>query len=617
MCGITGIYSHGPRQDQTEQLIKLMNDTQAHRGPDGDGYYCDNQVALGHRRLSIIDIDGGAQPIYNEEKSIVIVFNGEIYNYKEIRAELIKKGHKFYTSTDTEAIVHLYEEMGVGCLELLNGMFSFAIWDIKKRKMFIARDRAGEKPLYYTKSGTNIFFASELKAIVKATPKDLDVDTSSLDDYLSYGYIPCPKTIYKNINKLPPGHYMEISEGRINISQYWAPDITCGNNVSSLEESIEHLNYLLNESVRIRLRSDVPVGAFLSGGIDSSLIVSLAATQSSNRIQTFSVGFSEKDFDELQYARVIAEKYNTDHHEIVLGNIDIDILPDVVNQFDEPFADPSALPTYYVTREAAKHLKVCLSGDAGDELFCGYGRYRAALRTRHYKYIPLSIRKNIFEKLAGRLDDSISGKGALMRLASNESVRWQRTVGIFDSADRENLWLSDHKSTIDDSSWLFDEIFKRKDLDIVSKAMLADQRNYLTDDVLVKVDRNSMWNSLEVRVPLLDHRIIEYANSMPLAHKYHDGIQKYPIKEILKRFAPKEIIERRKTGFGMPIKHWLKSKYYDYTKELLLSNDSMLLNYFDKNAINELIQQNKIGKRDLSRKIWSLMCFELWCRSNS
>ena len=614
MCGIAGIFAHRGGRDAATRLIEEMTGRLQQRGPDGAGYHVDDTVALGHRRLSIIDLEGGDQPIYNEDGSIAIVFNGEIYNYVEIREELISKGHTFKTVSDTEVIVHLYEEQGVECLQALNGMFAFALWDQRRQRLFIARDRMGEKPLYYADLGGTVYFGSELKSLLAVKTLPREVDPQAMDDYLSYGYVPCPKSIFKSVRKLPAAHYMTITDGRVEIAPYWNIAFGDANFGKTESQVLEELRELVNHSIRIRLRSDVPVGAFLSGGIDSSLIVSHAAMQSQRQLSTFSIGFSEQDYDELAWARKVAERYDTDHHEFVISEIDADLFPRIVSHFDEPFADPSAVPTWYVTREAARLTKVVLSGDAGDELFCGYGRYRTRPVDQLVGCVPAGIRRMAFGGAAAALPDHIPGRGWLSRMAVGDSEQWQRTVGIFDSVERGRLWRPEHLPNISLDAGLLEPWF-RSSLDFTSRRMFADQNTYLTDDILVKVDRNSMWHSLEVRVPLLDHRIVEYANNLPLSMKYHDGILKYPLKKLLEGKVPDELITRRKTGFGMPIKHWLKGHFYEFSRDLLLSSDARIHAWLDQQAIGRLIEGNRNGKRDLSRRIWSLLWLEQWLRS--
>jgi asparagine synthase (glutamine-hydrolysing) len=594
-----------------------MNDSLMHRGPDGGGFFTAPGIGLGHRRLSIIDLEGGDQPIYNEDNSIVIVFNGEIYNYRELREDLIAKGHAFKTHSDTEVIVHLYEEEGTDCVLKLNGMFAFAIWDKNKQRLFCARDRFGEKPFYYTVNQGVLYFASELKTI-KLTPNfDPSIDLSAVDDYLAYGYIPAPQSIYKNVSKLSAANYLVWEAGNLHIKRYWSPSFPAEPIKIEEEEAVHQLRSLINDSIKLRLRSDVPVGAFLSGGIDSSLMVALATQQTDQTISTFSVGFSERDFDELGSAKVIADQYNTNHHEIMVDSLDLSLFPKIVAHFDEPFGDASAIPTYYVTQAAAEHVKVCISGDAGDEFFCGYTRYRYEPFEQYVDLVPEGIRKAALGAIASVIPDHIRGKGRLRRYAVSGHQRYQRMIGPFDPTERVQLFRPEYQKHIDKKATYIEPYFsKNSRLDPISQRMHADQLTYLSDDILVKVDRDSMWHSLEVRVPFLDHRITDFANSLPYHIKNKNGNQKYLLKQILKDLAPEEITTRAKKGFGLPLVHWFRDRFSTFSEELMLSNDSFSNQFFEPNKIKSLIDGHNKGHRDLSRRIWTLLWFEQWCRLN-
>jgi asparagine synthase (glutamine-hydrolysing) len=612
VCGICGIYQLGTHGSGHQQQVEAMSDAIAHRGPDGSGVYLDNHIALGHRRLSIIDLEGGDQPIFNEDQSVAIVFNGEIYNYRELYADL-KNRHQFETASDTEVIVHLYEERGVECLEALNGMFGFAIWDKPRERLFIARDRLGEKPLYYHFQDGKFRFSSELKSLVADPGISRELDPQALEAYLSYGYVPDSMCILKGFHKLPAGHYLVLEKGNLSVQRYWQPTMPVNKDTRDEPVILDELEALLKESINIRLRSDVPVGAFLSGGIDSSLTVAMAAEESSSTLSTFSVGFSEEDFDELQYAKLVADRYGTNHHEIILDDLDSDLFPKMVAHFDEPFSDPSAIPTYYVAREAARHLKVCLSGDAGDELFCGYTRYNYEPLEQFFNAIPLGARSAIAGGAAAILPDAMPGKGRLRRISVDNPDKWQRMVGPFDSIERQALYRDEFKHLVT-SPDLFAPYFANAQLDEISQRMWADQGTYLTDDILVKVDRNAMWHSLEVRVPMLDHRIVELANRMPLSLKRKNGIQKYPLKHMLKGRVPDEILTRPKRGFGLPIKHWLRDSMKDFAQEMLTSSDTRLRQYLDAGQLSDLVNGHNAGGRDLSKRIWTLLWLEQWCR---
>lgn len=616
MCGIAGICIPGSAAVVDAHILQEMTDAITHRGPDGHGYFIEGGTGLGHRRLSIIDLHKGDQPMFNGDSSIVIVYNGEIYNYKELRDELADMGRIFRTESDTEVIIQLYEEFGTDCLNRLNGMFAFAIWDKREQQLFIARDRLGEKPLYYSiRSDGEIYFASELKSLRGAIP-DLELDLTALDSFLSYGYVPSPKSIYKTIRKLPAAHMLLWRRGEMAVSRYWGPPIVTGGSRSTDGEMLEELRELLIDSTRIRLRSDVPVGAFLSGGIDSSLVVALASQVTSSSLSTYSVGFDEDDYDESEFARLLARHYGTEHHEIRVKDFDMHMFPDLVSQFDEPFGDPSALPTYYVTEAASRHLKVCLSGDAGDELFGGYPQYQLEPGEAWLNSLPSFLRRLFFGVPAKLMPDSVRGKGWLRRMSAEGPVRYQRNIGIFDSIERAALLRPECQSAIDHDASYFQPWFPNGGGEIAAR-MSADQNTYLSEDILVKVDRNSMMNSLEVRVPFLDHRIVEFANRLPLDSKIRNGVQKWPLKEVLRPLAPPTIISRPKQGFSVPIRDWLRESYRDLAADLLLADGNRSHDYLDKATVRSLFAAHQSGQRDLSERLWCLMWFEQWCRTFS
>lgn len=616
MCGIAGVCLPGDRGEVDKHILTRMTNVIVHRGPDGEGLHFDECVALGHRRLSIIDLVGGDQPIYSADGSLAIVFNGEIYNYKELRQDLVKAGYIFKTQSDTEVIVHLYDQKGEQCVDYLNGMFAFVIWDRRSKTLFAARDRFGEKPFYYQlKDDGTFLFASEIKSILEADLSiNYSLDKQAIDDYFAYGYVPAPRSIYQSIKKLPAAHTLTYRNGNVAINRYWSHLNHSISLPSSQREVVEYVESMLADSIKLRLRSDVPVGAFLSGGVDSSLIVAMASEQSQGELSTFSIGFSEREFDESLFARFVASKYQTNHKEIMLSNIDLQEFPNLVRQFDEPFADPSALPTYYVTREAAKYVKVCLSGDAGDELFAGYPQYVLEPGEEWLDKLPLFVRKLCFGVPANIVGDGFRGKGMLRRMSVDGASRYQRTIGVFDSIERQALLRRDIEINVDRESWLFEPYFSRSKSGIEQR-ILADQGSYLTDDILVKVDRNSMLNSLEVRVPFLDHRLAELANSISIGVKMRQGKQKWILKELLKSRAPDEIVNRPKQGFAMPIRDWIRTSYREVAKDLLLNPGNKSFDYLDANYVKRLYLAHVNGSRDLSDRLWSIMWFEQWCRT--
>lgn len=616
MCGITGICRPARDASVDPAVLRRMTEAIEHRGPDGDGFHFDAGVGLGHRRLSIIDLDGGDQPIHAADGNLTIVFNGEIYNYKELRSELIAAGYRFKTESDTEVIVHLYDQLGADCVHRLNGMFAFSIWDKRSRTLFVARDRLGEKPFYYWhKPDGTIVFASEIKSIVAASENPgLTIDTAALDDYLAYGYVPAPKSIYKEIRKLPAAHTLTWTSGQVKVEQYWSHRGIARAAVGSIDDALAELSDLLHDSVRLRLRSDVPVGAFLSGGIDSSLIVAFASEVAASPLTTFSVGFSEEEFDESGYARQVAERYGTTHHQITVQDINLDFFPEVVRQFDEPFADPSALPTYYVTHAASQHLKVCLSGDAGDELFAGYPQYVLEPGERLLNAVPGPLRRLIFGSAAMVVPTRMRGKGWLRRMAATGPARYQRVIGIFDDVERRQLLKPELRDHVDVAASYLADYFPTGHSTIEAR-MLADQGTYLCDDILAKVDRDSMLNSLEVRVPFLDHRIVEFANSLPIDMHMHGGDQKHLLKGLLRDRVPSDIVTRGKQGFSMPIRDWLRGSYRDLAEDLLLQPNNRCFDFFDSQTVRHYFEAHLRGPRDLSGRLWALMCFEQWCRT--
>ncbi len=613
MCGICGICFTDPRAKVDTSLVEIMNDSLAHRGPDGQGVYVNGQVALGHRRLSIIDLATGDQPIYNEDRSLAIVFNGEIYNYKEIRAELLQRGHQLATESDTEVIVHQYEDFGERCVDAFNGMFAFALWDSRRKRLFAARDRFGEKPFYYYQGQGKFLFASELKAILKDPTVPREVDLEAIDDYLAYGYIPAPKTIFKGIRKLGPGQYLVWENGQLTTHTYWRSRFA---SEPRREEAdyLEELHWLLNDAVRLRLRSDVPVGAFLSGGLDSSGIVALASGQLDRPLQTFSVGFSEADFNELRVARKTAQLYGTDHHEILVKNTDISGFFDLVAHFDEPFGDPSMLPTYAITREASSFVKVCLSGDAGDEVFGGYTSYLEALQAARFDFLPPWFRKSVFGSIASMLPDHVRGKGLLRRLSVSAAPRYQRVVGLFDIDERRELLQPDIARSCAREGELFECYFNQNNRDLLSLCQEADLNTYLSEDILVKVDRTAMKNALEVRVPFLDHRLVDFMNTLPSDLKIKGRTRKYILRKLLANLIPQEVLTGPKRGFGLPIKHWFRSELKSFAHDLLLSPTSRSGQFLQSSAIRRLLENHDRGGRDFSRRIWVLLVLEQWCR---
>ena len=614
MCGISGIVTRDGLSPDDKVLIESMTAALRHRGPDGEGYYFDGNAGLGHRRLSIIDLAGGAQPMFNEDRSVVIVFNGEIYNYVELIPGLKERGHQFHTSSDTEVILHAYEDLGERCVDPLNGMFAFALWDARRRRLLLARDRLGEKPLFYHHDPQTgrLTFASELKALLCDPSLRREISVAALDDYLAYGYVPADRSIIGGVAKLPAAHRLIWHEGKIRTEPYW--------DVSFSEEEIgdegawmADLERRLRESVRIRLRSDVPVGVFLSGGIDSSAVAALASQVSSRPIKTFSVGFEEPDFDELKFARQVADRYGTDHQEIIVRDRDVSVLTDIAYHLDEPFADPSALPTYYVCREARRHVTVALSGDGGDELFAGYPRYRQPLGYRLIDRLGRVGLRQVAGVAAAAIPNHVRGRGYLERLSLEGASRYLAQCSEFMPQHRRALFRPDLAAYVHDRPWLFEPYFL-DGTSLVTTLQHVDQKTYLPDDILVKVDRMSMQNSLEVRVPFLDHTVVEFVNRAAARWKLRRGISKYLLKRMLRPLVPPGLLSRRKMGFGIPIKHWFRGHLDTFARDVLLGPDARNAQWLQPSAVERVLRDHQRGGRDFSRRIWTLLIFELWCR---
>lgn len=645
MCGIAGIVDLDatPEKGLIERMCRIMT----HRGPDGEGYHISGPVALGHRRLSIIDLAGGKQPLCNEDGMVWITFNGEIYNFQELRDDLVAKGHRFATRSDTEAIVHAYEEYGERCVERLRGMFAFAVWDSRADKLFIARDRLGKKPLYYCHNGGRFLFASEIKAILQDEGVPRDLNHKALADYLTYHYIPFPETIFKGIRKLEPGHFLRVESVRsvesvesveptkptqqtklsLTIKQYW--DITYSPDYSLSESDwVEALREKLREAVKIRLISEVPLGAFLSGGIDSSTVVALMSQVQSAPVKTFSIGFKEEDFSELKYARQVAEKFGTEHHEFVVEPDAMEVLPRLAWEFDEPFADSSAIPTYYVSKIAREQVTVILSGDGGDETFAGYRRYGWAQDMSKYDAIPAPLKKAFFGVPAALLPDGVKGKGALKHLSKGAFERYAGLNTFGEPPYLERVLSKDTLSAIRQAhvgaknlSTLPDFSAMRRfydgctSSDYLTRIQYVDTKLYLSEDILTKVDRASMLCSLETRAPLLDHEVIELAARMPPSFKLRGGETKYILKKAMEGILPDEILYRRKMGFGVPLVHWFKKDLTEYARDILLSKQARERGLFNVAYVETVLDTHQKKGRDLSARIWALLFFEQWCRN--
>ena len=619
MCGICGIYNFRTLEPVSTSVLKRMNDTLIHRGPDAEGFYTSVELGLAHRRLSIIDLEGGQQPMTNEDETIWVIFNGEIYNFIDLQEDLVKKQHHFKTRSDTEAIIHLYEEKGEECFKYLRGMFAIALWDEKENKLILARDRVGKKPLFYFYDGNRIVFGSEIKAILEAPDIPRDIDIEALSDYFSFLYVPAPKTIYRQIRKVRPGHYLVVKDGEIRERKYWDISFT---NVLELAENewCEKIMEMYREAVRIRLISDVPLGAFLSGGIDSSSVVALMSGLKNEPAVTSSIGFDVQDFNELHYAREVASKFRTNHHEKVVRPEAVGIIEKLVWHYDEPFADSSAIPTYYVSKIAKEKVTVALSGDGGDENFAGYRRYYFHRRENSLRaLLPLGVRRPIFELLASVYPKADWAPRVLRAKATFEALSCSHLEGYFLSVSafhpqlKQRLLHPDVRQALADyeSIEVLRDYYDRADTpDLLSRVQYLDIKTYLADDILVKVDRASMANSLEVRAPILDHEFMELVATIPSRLKLKGKVPKYIFKETLKNILPEEILHRRKMGFAVPLASWFRNELKSFAYDTILANGSG--NYFDKSTVEQIWKQHQSGLRDRSTELWVLFMFQLW-----
>jgi len=622
MCGIAGLF--GPEEsmspDRRRAVVRQMCQVIEHRGPDDDGFHIDGGMAIGMRRLAIIDLFTGKQPICNEDGSVWIVFNGEIYNFQEIREDLIRRGHTFQTGTDTEVIVHLYEDEGERCVERLRGMFAFAIWDKRDRSLFIARDRVGVKPLHYWMAGETLVFGSEIKSILQHPDVTRDVNLEAISEFLTFGYVPDPASAFRGIHKLMPGHTLTFKDGRLSTRRYW--DFEYDQDAASApvrEESYytERIRELIAESVKLRLISDVPLGAFLSGGIDSSTVVAMMAREMDRPVKTFSIGFTDSSFDELHYARITADHFNTEHHEFVVTPDVCKIVEEIVWHHDEPFADVSSIPTYIVSKMAREHVTVVLSGDGGDELFGGYDRYLIDRQRGVFGRIPGFLRKLILTG-SRALPRSTYGKNFLRNAALDPNSRYIDSISYFDEDSKRNLLSADVRRELAgiDSANSFRRLLEApRSSERLDHLLYLDSKTYLPSDILTKVDRMSMAHSIEAREPLLDHKLIEFVQTIPAALKLRGSVGKHILKAAVRGLVPDEIINRPKQGFGVPIKRWFNNELRELLYDTLTDSRTLQRGYFDQAAVNEILDEHRRGRRDNSTHLWGLLTLELWHRA--
>lgn len=621
MCGICGIYNVHTKEPVPISLVKNMADTIKHRGPDDEGFYVDKQIGLGHRRLSIIDLEGGHQPLTNEDQTVWVVFNGEIYNFQALRADLLKRGHIFTTNSDTEVIVHLYEEVGEACFQALRGMFALAIWDKRKEILILARDRIGKKPLFYCYDGRRVVFASEMKAIRQVPGVSQEIDLEALCDYFSLLYIPAPKSIYKSIRKVRPGHFVTIGAHGMREVEYWDLDVTSPQEKFD-EEWCQLILDAYREAVKVRLISDVPLGAFLSGGVDSSSVVALMSEVTGRPVVTTSIGFAEKEFDELAYARQIAKQFHSIHYEQSVRPDAVAVAEKLVWHYDEPFADSSAVPTYYVSQLARQHVTVALSGDGGDELFSGYRRYLFDERENRVRsLLPHWFRHAVFGSLAAVYPKAdwaprvLRGKATFQNLACSHVEGYFRSVSAFSPELKLALFDGDVRKSLHgyDTGSIFQAYYdKAKAADPLSRIHYIDVKTYLPDDILVKVDRASMAHSLEVRAPFLDHPFMELAARIPVHRKQHAGIGKFILKKALKHTLPDEILNRSKMGFGVPLAQWFRGDLKEMAQDVLFA--PMSDGFLEDAVIRKMWSEHQKGFRNRSTELWTIFMFKLWHR---
>ena len=626
MCGIVGMMDLKDRRPISRDLLSRMNESQFHRGPDDGGLFTDPGIGLGFRRLAIIDLSGGAQPLFNEDHSVVIVFNGEIYNFKKLVPVLEARGHVFRTRSDTEVIVHAWEEWGASCVDHLRGMFAFAIWDKKQQTLFLARDRLGEKPLYYSElSDGTLLFGSELKSILTHPAAPRTIDPRAVEDYFAYGYVPDPKTVYRGVLKLPPGHTLLLQRGKPVPAPrpYW--DVAFHARPAADEGAVaDELISRLRDAVDMRMVADVPIGAFLSGGVDSSAVVSLMAGLSTDPINTCSIAFGQKDYDESRFAAMIAERYHTRHHVREVTEDDFDLVDRLALFYDEPFADSSAMPTYRVCELARERVTVALSGDGGDEVFAGYRRYR----WHHYeelvrRAIPAALRRPLFGFLASVYPKAdwaprpLRAKSTFQGIARDTVEAYFRSVGLVPDEMRAQLFSASFRSGLQgyEAKQVLEQHMRDAPADDhLSQIQYADLKTYLAGDILVKVDRASMANSLEVRVPILDHELIEWAAGLPLALKLRGGEGKYVFKKALEPLVPHDLLYRPKMGFSVPLARWFRGPLRERLRDALSSEILADAAIFDMAYLRRLVEQHQSGARDHSATLWSLLMFESFLR---
>jgi len=625
MCGICGkLFLDKATHPVERESLERMMDAMGHRGPDEEGVYASGNVGLGHKRLRIIDLKNGAQPMANEDQNIWVIYNGEIYNYKELQSFLVSKGHRLRTNSDTEVIVHLYEEFGEECVPKLQGMFSFALWDENKRLLLLARDRVGIKPLYYCCTDETLLFGSEVKAILADGSVQAEVDFRALDTFLTFQYLPGERTLFKHIKKLNPGHYLTVQHSKLKIVPYWDLHFSGSRQNQTIDESVGQLRELLGQTVRDHLISDVPVGVLLSGGVDSTAVLSYATEAAGSTLSTFTIGFDEGLFpDERAGARLVATKFGTKHYEETISAVDFaDCLPKYVWHMEEPVCEPPAIALYYLTKLAREHVTVLLSGEGGDEAFAGYKNYWNLERLERLKKY-LGVLASPLSRVCGALGE-ITGSQKLRRYAPLltmpvEKYYYSRASSPFEffNRKRSDLYTSQFSNVVrqDGRDECLGDLFETvRTCSTLEKLLYVDTKTWLPDDLLIKADKITMANSVELRVPFLDHRVLEFAASLPAAHKLHRGQSKHVLKRAIADRVPKEILERRKTGFPVPYETWLRKDLKIFAWDILTDSRAVQRGYFKPKAVEGLLQQNS-ERLNYSKEIFSMIVLELWHRA--
>ena len=628
MCGITGwasLDSHAPPPEGAKDLLHAMCERMVHRGPDSEGLFVTTGAALGMRRLAIIDLITGEQPVFNEDRSVATILNGEIYNYRELRATLEKRGHSFRSASDTEVLPHLYEEYGDEMVRELNGMFAFALWDSKRRRLLIARDRFGEKPLYWGVFDNTLLFASEPKVLLAHPAVKPSLNLQALRQYLSFDYVPAPLSIYEGINKLPAAYKLTLEDGRVNVERYWKLSYKIAEPVPSEHEAADHLRELLADAVRMRLVSDVPLGVLLSGGVDSSTVAALAVRASSEAVKTFSISFAESSFDESAYARGVAKYLGTDHHEERLSaNLAANLVSEIGAWMDEPFSDPSLVPTYLLSRFTRKHVTVALGGDGGDELFAGYQMYAGHRWAEVYKRVPPALRRGIVEPFVRVLPvktKNLSFDYKALRFVTGANydtvARHHVWFGSFTPEEQEQVLTREARAATNGDIYAdARQIAGECDSDdLVTQMQSVDTRLYLAEDILTKVDRASMAVSLEVRAPFLDPRVAEFAASLPCNYKLRGLKTKYILKKAVHDMLPNFVTRRGKKGFGVPVAEWLKANLRPLARDLLSPERVRRAGVFNADYIAKLQDEHERGIANHRKLLWTLLMFELWHES--